>query len=367
MLNPAHLVARMGDFGFGPFVGVPCSYLGGVIAAAEDSPNADYLVANNEGEAVAVAAGLRLAGASPAVIMQNSGLGNAVNPLTSLVQTMAVPMLLLITWRGQPGRTDEPQHTLMGAITRDLLDAMSIRSEVLPDDRAGAEALLATASRHLAQRRSPFAVLVPKGTVGPYERAEPGAAAAGDPTRAEVIELITRAAPADAAVIATTGKTARELEAMCDRAGNLYVVGSMGCASSVGLGVALRSPARRVIVIDGDGAALMRLEAMATIGRLRPPNLGHVVLDNAAYESTGGQATGSPHIDFPALARSCGYPRVVSAASRAEIAECLRTVCRGTATSFGHIAIRSGSDPGLGRPTLPPPASAARFQEFVTG
>lgn len=367
MLDPSYLVAKMVDLGLGPFVGVPCSYLGGVIAAAQDSPDAEYLIANNEGEAVGIAAGLRLTGSSPVVMMQNSGLGNAVNPLTSLVQTMALPLLLLITWRGQPGHADEPQHALMGAVTPALLDQMGIRNEVLPTDEKGVEAALTAACRHMAERGSPFALVVPKQSVGQFS-VDAGAPDRTEKlTRAEVIELTIRVIPEDAVVVATTGKTARELEAGHDRSANLYVVGSMGCASSVALGVALNRPGRQVFVLDGDGAALMRLESMATIGRLSPPNLRHVVLDNAAYESTGGQATGSPLIDFPGIARACGYPSVVSATSRTEISECLSMLVRATVTTFAHLSIRSGSDPSLGRPALPPPASAARFQEFVTG
>lgn len=365
MLDPSRLVTAFEVRGFGPFLGVPCSYLGGVISAAEASPTARYLVANNEGESVAIAVGMRLAGSKPVVIMQNSGLGNAVNPLTSLAQTMAMPVLLLVTWRGQPGLVDEPQHALMGSITRSMLDDMGIRNEPMPEDHDGFERLLAEADEQLATQRLPFAFVVPRGSVAAFAAGD-GPTAGGCLTRAEVIDLVVAAVPSDAAIVATTGKTARELEVAHDRPGNLYVVGSMGCASSIALGIALQNPHRCVVVIDGDGAALMRLEAMATIGRLRPPNLRHVLLDNAAYESTGGQPTGSPDIDFVGLALSCGYDAAVSTRAPEDIARSLKEALASRGSTLLHVAVRGGSDPGLGRPALRPSAASRRFEEFLS-
>ena len=363
MIDPGILVKTMRERGFGPFIGVPCSHLGGVISTVEASGDDEYVIANNEGEAVAIAAGLRLAGAQPVVLMQNSGLGNAVNPLTSLVRTLDIPLLVLVTWRGEPGCEDEPQHRLMGAVTRDLLDLIEVPHAMLTGDGEDLGTLLDEARVHLA-RRSPYALIVPMKTIlsgarGPTGPANPL------PTRAEVIDMIVAAASPDTAVVATTGKTARELEAIADRPGNLYVVGSMGCASSVALGVALRAPYRPVVVIDGDGAALMRMEAMATIGRLRPPNLTHLLLDNGAYESTGGQPTGSSGVDLPLLAQACGYPRVHGASTAEDIDHAVRAAMGADELAFAHLAIRIGSDPGLGRPSLAPPAAAARFEAFL--
>lgn len=357
-----------------------------MISAAEASTSAKYVIANNEGEATAIAVGMRLAGVQSAVIMQNSGLGNAVNPLTSLAQTLRVPVLILVTWRGRPGSPDEPQHELMGKITRPMLDSMRIVNELMPDDPAALQVLLARARDHMARTGTPFAIVVPKGSVGPFVPcSHPGAASEANATghanhvdqaergaarplaRAEAIAAVVTATPADAVIVATTGKTARELEAGHDRDGNLYVVGSMGCASSVALGVALEQVHRRVVILDGDGAALMRLEALASIGRIRPPNLCHLVLDNAAYDSTGAQLTGSPEIDFSAVALACGYDDAgdLRASTVAGLKRMVTSAVANDVATFRRIWIRGGSDPDLGRPQLDPPESALRFEKFL--
>ncbi|MFG2337311.1 phosphonopyruvate decarboxylase [Streptomyces yangpuensis] len=362
------LVELLRAQGHGPFTGVPCSFLGPVISCLEAEHPQEYIIAANEGEAVALAAGAVLAGRRPVVILQNSGLGNTVNPLTSLCHTLRLPVLLLVTWRGRPGRPDEPQHELMGRITQDMLTSMGVRNEVLPDDPALLAQRLDVAAGHMAGTGLPFAFIVPKGAVAPYPAAAPAPApAAGPPPmkRAEAIGHIVSAMDPATLLVATTGKTARELERDWDRPENLYVVGSMGCASSVALGVALHAPGRRVAVLDGDGAALMRLEAMATIGRHAATDLCHVLLDNESYESTGGQPTASAGVDFAGIAAACGY----RAAHDVSDADALRTaVLRAQRDGGAHLVrvrIAPGSDPALGRPALAPPASAARFKEAI--
>ncbi|MEU9081124.1 phosphonopyruvate decarboxylase [Streptomyces sp. NPDC048357] len=366
-IDPALLVDGLLAAGFGPFTGVPCSFLGPVISCLEDRHPELYTIAANEGEAVAIAAGARLAGRRPVVILQNSGLGNTVNPLTSLCHTLRLPVLLLVTWRGEPGRPDEPQHELMGRITPELLTAMEIRHEPLPGDAELLAERLRAADAHMAATGLPFAFVVPKGAVAPYRGGSSAPApAAGLMLRAEAIGEVADAAGERSLLVATTGKTARELERDRDRPENLYVVGSMGCASSVALGVALHAPDRRVVVLDGDGAALMRLEAMATIGRLAPGNLLHVLLDNEAYESTGGQPTGSGRLDFAAMATACGYRATADVADAPALRTALRTAVATAGPTLIRVRIAAGSDPGLGRPALTPPLSAARFQEAIT-
>jgi phosphonopyruvate decarboxylase len=366
-LDPAQVGALFGAAGFGPFTGVPCSFLGPVISYLQDQHPDRYLTAANEGEAVAIAAGARLCGQHPVVILQNSGLGNAVNPLTSLCHTLRLPILLLVTWRGQPGRPDEPQHQLMGRITADLLTAFEVRNEVLPASLAELRQRLHAARTHMHVTGRSFAFVVPKGAIAPYAAPVPsGPDGTGQfMLRSAALGHVLRVVGEKALVIATTGKTARELERDWDRAGNLYVVGSMGCASSVALGVALNAPGRPVIVLDGDGAALMRLEAMATIGRLGPPNLLHIILDNRAYESTGGQPTGSQHVDFPGIALACGYRRAVEVTSAESLIAELSRQLAGDGPALLRVRVAAYSDPGLGRPSLPPPASAARFAQAV--
>ncbi|WP_327703221.1 phosphonopyruvate decarboxylase [Streptomyces decoyicus] len=366
-LDPAVIVRTFREAGLGPFSGVPCSFLGPVISCLQQEHPADYLTTANEGEAVAIAAGARLAGRLPVVILQNSGLGNAVNPLTSLCHTLRLPVLLLITWRGRPGSPDEPQHELMGRITPGLLTAMEIRHEVLPAEQAALAERLGSAVDHMRSTRLPYAFVVPKGLVAPYEG--PDARPAPRPERmlrTEAIAEVMRAVDARTPVIATTGKTARELERDWDRPENLYVVGSMGCASSVALGVALHAPARQVVVLDGDGAALMRMEALATIGRAGPAGLVHVLLDNEAYDSTGTQPTGSAATDFAAVAAACGYRSTADVDDAAGLRAALAEARPGApGPRLIRVRIAPGSDPRLGRPALSPPDSAARFQEAI--
>ncbi|OKH99749.1 hypothetical protein A6A06_21970 [Streptomyces sp. CB02923] len=366
-LDADEVVTAFRDRGFGPFTGVPCSFLGPVISCLQDRYPDDYLVAANEGEAVALAAGARLAGRHPVVILQNSGLGNAVNPLTSLCHTLRLPVLLLVTWRGRPGAPDEPQHELMGQITPELLTAMNVRHEILPDTAEELAKRLRTASAHMEATGLPFAFLVPKGAIAPAPRT-PDQPSGESRTllRSEAIGHVMEVLGGRSLVVATTGRTARELERDWDRPGNLYVVGSMGCASSVALGVALHAPSKHVVVLDGDGAALMRLEAMATIGRTAPPNLLHIVFDNGAYESTGGQPTGSGHVDFAAVARACGYGSAAEAADPEALSAALSRPPSGDGPALLRVHVAPYSDPGLGRPALPPPASAARFSAEVT-
>ncbi|WP_051888220.1 phosphonopyruvate decarboxylase [Streptomyces seoulensis] len=367
-LAPSAVVDLLRDRGFGPFTGVPCSFLGPVITCLETEHPQDYVIAANEGEAVAIAAGARLAGRSPVVILQNSGLGNTVNPLTSLCHTLRLPVLLFVTWRGRPGSPDEPQHELMGEITPGLLTTMGIRNELLPDDPARFAERLDAAAEHMAATGLPFAFVVPKGAIAPYPKhtAEPAACRPELMLRAEAISQVVEAMDPGTLLVATTGKTARELERDFDRPENLYVVGSMGCASSVALGVALYAEGRPVAVLDGDGAALMRLEAMAAIGRRQHTGLTHILLDNEAYESTGGQPTASAGVDFCAIATACGYRATYDVSDAGELRSAVRRAQRDGGPQLIRVRIAPGSDPRLGRPALRPPQSAARFMEAVS-
>ncbi|MFE4516757.1 phosphonopyruvate decarboxylase [Kitasatospora sp. NPDC056783] len=361
-LPAAEVAQTLLDAGVGPFYGVPCSFLGPLISVLEEQHPGEYWAAGNEGEAVSLAAGARLAGRRPVVILQNSGLGNTVNPLTSLCHTLRVPVLLLVTWRGRPGQPDEPQHQLMGRITPELLDAMETRWELFPTDLTELAAALERADAHMRETGLPFAFIVPKGALLPHTPAEAEAAPAeGLALRSEAIAAVVGACDRDTLLVATTGKTGRELERDWDRDGNLYVVGSMGCASSIGLGVALNAPERFVTVIDGDGAVLMRMEAMASIGRSTATRFTHVVLDNGAYESTGGQPTFSAGVDFGAVAAACGYRSQTLVDGLVELGEAVRRAQAEPGPHFIRALIRSGSDAALGRPALAPPESAARF------
>jgi phosphonopyruvate decarboxylase len=316
-LAPGALYQTLRSRGVDLFSGVPCSYFGGLLDAAER--DARYVAAANEGVALATAAGSALGGRCCMVLTQNSGLGNLVNPLASLAATFGIGIPLLISYRGDPaGEADEPQHELAGAATEPVLDALRVPAWRLPRDLAGAGAVLDAVLGQVAEGRCAAALLA-KGTIAP---ARPAPAAAPGPACLPPSEALAVIAGqlADELVVATTGYTSRRLFAIGDRPGNFYMQGSMGHAISIGLGLALARPDRRVVVLDGDGACLMHLGALGTVTDQSPANLTHIVLDNGGYESTGGQRVprGARHLDQVAL--NLGYRNCARVASATALA-----------------------------------------------
>ncbi len=356
------------------YTGVPCSYLTPLINGVASSRALSYVGAASEGEAVAIAAGAWLAGQDTVVMCQNSGLGNAVNPLTSLNHPFRIPTLLICTWRGEPGRKDEPQHALMGRITPDLLRTIDVPQGVFP--RTEAEIGPALDAAYAAMHDgTPFALIMHEGSVAPTALDEPSRAplppgqfedhrGGGLPARVAVLERLLAVIPDSAAVVATTGKCGRELFTLADREQHLYQVGSMGCATGMGLGVALHTP-RRVVVLDGDGAALMKLGTLATVGAYRPGGLIHVLLDNGVHDSTGGQATSSPVVDFPAVALACGYRATFACDDVPGFERAFRAALSAEGPALLHVRIRPGSMETLGRPTVAPHEVARRFRAFL--
>ncbi|MES9855380.1 MAG: phosphonopyruvate decarboxylase [Sedimenticola sp.] len=374
MIEASTFVTAALGHGFRLYSGVPCSYLKPLINYVIGSEELRYVGAANEGDAVAVAAGAHLGGQRSVVILQNSGLGNAVSPLTSLTYTFRIPVLLIPTLRGEPGGApDEPQHALMGRVTTQLLDLMEIPWEAFPSEPGEVEPALARAVEHMEQTGRPYALVMHKGSVAAtgLHRQEtrempvvtPAENNAACSTRQEILRALQDTLAPDDVVLATTGYTGRELYACGDRPNQFYMVGSMGCVASLGLGLALARPERRIIVLDGDGAALMRLGAFCTLGHERPPKLVHIVLDNGMHESTGGQATVSPTVNFTALAAAAGYPRVCSVTT----GDGLRTELnqRTPALSFVHVPITPGIPDELPRPDLAPVEVAQRLRNFL--
>jgi phosphonopyruvate decarboxylase len=308
-------------------------------------------------------------------MFQNSGLGNAVNPLTSLTWTFRIPILLIVTWRGEPGgHADEPQHELMGQITPRMLELMDIPWAFFPDSEAAIAPTLDAAVASMQASQRPHALVMRKGSVADSvlggrlrePAARQPAAVSRRPASARRHDMLTAIRAADSGqdvLVATTGYMGRELYALGDRANQLYMVGSMGCAVSLALGIALTQPRRRVIAIDGDGAALMRLGALSTVGYQRPDNLVHIVIDNGQHESTGGQATVSPHVDFCAIAAACGYPRVATASEPAELAALLGAPAAGPL--FIHVPVLPGVPANLPRPVITPAEVAARLRRHL--
>jgi len=375
VIEAGHFIAAALRRGFGLYTGVPCSYLTPFINHTINSGELRYIAAANEGDAVAIAAGAELGGRPAVVMFQNSGLGNAVNPLTSLTWTFRIPVLLIVTWRGEPGgHADEPQHELMGAITPQLLELMGIPWAPFPEEESRVGPALDRAMAHMQGERRPYALVMRKGSVASTSLS---AAPRRPPSRP--VTTVSRPAPAGqrqavlAAIraaagdrdplVATTGFTGRELYALGDTANQLYMVGSMGCAVSVALGLAVARPERRVVAIDGDGAVLMRLGALTTVAAESPLNLIHVLIDNGQHESTGGQATVSPGVDFCAIAAGAGYPAVMAAAEASDVRALLAD--RTPGLRFLHVPVLPGVAANLPRPAMPPAAVAERFRAWL--
>ncbi|MEH1787948.1 MAG: phosphonopyruvate decarboxylase [Nostoc sp.] len=390
MIQAEEFVEAARNLGFGWYSGVPCSFLTPFINYVINDVQLKYISAANEGDAVAIATGAAIAGKSAVVMMQNSGLGNAVNPLTSLTYIFRIPLLLICTLRGDvydglrlPNLQDEPQHELMGQITDKLLETMTVPWEFFPTDAAEIEPVLQRATAYMQQERRPYALIMRKGTIAPHaltrssipERENSNSAhiqqnffrdrkeqrISRSEALARIVELIDAK---NTVVIATTGYTGRELFASKDSANHLYMVGSMGCASSMALGLSLARPDLKVVVIDGDGAALMRMGNFATIGTYGGANLIHILLDNEVHDSTGAQATVSAGISFAKIAEACGYGLTLAGNDPA-LLDNLFTEDTNTRPKFAHLKIRPGTLEKLPRPNLTPEAVLQRFIKYI--
>ena len=385
MIEAKDFVGAARERGFHWYAGVPCSYLTPFINYVLQDGSLHYLSMANEGDAVAFIAGVTLAGDAAwphgrgIAMMQNSGLGNAVSPLTSLTWTFLLPQLLIVTWRGQPGVADEPQHALMGPITPQLLDTMEIAWELFPTDAADIAAALERAIAHMDATGRPYCLLMQKGSVAPFElvpRAAPerkirpmggvAAAAGGElrtsrASRTDALRAVVDGTPANTTVVlASTGFCGRELFAIEDRPNHLYMVGSMGCVLPLALGLALARPDLQIVAVDGDGAALMRMGAFATVGAYGPPNLRHLLLDNGAHDSTGGQATVSPSVCFAQIASACGYAESVEL-NRLELLAGWLAQAPLAGPRFARFLIHTGVPAGLPRPSMSPVAVKRRL------
>ncbi len=376
MIEAENFVTALREGGFRLFAGVPCSHLAPLIDFVIDSPHCDYVGVANEGDGIAVACGAELAGRRSVVLFQNSGFGNAVNPLTSLALPFRIPVLLLVTHRGAPERAaDEPQHDTMGRITPQLFELMRIPWEPFPAAAADVPGSVARAIGHMDATGTPFALVVPRGALASYtlrtkapERRLPSPSAPAGPAPPplapdDALAAIRAGAGQRAGLLATTGFTGRALYRLGDRPNQLYMVGSMGCVASLALGLAKARPQTRFVAIDGDGALLMRMGALATIGFERPANLTHVVLDNGVHDSTGAQATVATRVDFAAVAQACGYPRVVRARDAEELRRAVGSEEPGP--TLVHAYTNPRPDRRLPRPTVSPAEVAARFRSWL--
>ncbi len=372
------------EHGFHLFTGTPCSYLKPFINQVIDDPSLEFVGTTNEGDAVALATGAWLGGRRSVVMFQNSGLGNAVNPLTSLSQIVKAPFLGIVTLRGEPGGPkDEPQHKLMGSITTDLLSLMEIPWSYFPQESSEVTKAFSHAEKMMEENKTPFFFVMKKGSVDSYElqsslkeyitkeynaRVNKKRTGKIEFTRTQALTTIKETLGDKSVYIATTGKTGRELFTLGDTENQLYMVGSMGCALPLGLGITTTEYKNPVCVIDGDGAILMRMGNMALAGQMKPKNLLHIVLDNGIHDSTGGQRTFSETIDFCEVALHCGYDSSWELDSLDALESTLRTVIQKNNESGLHFIrffIRPGSPAQLARPTVQPLDVAMRLKKYI--
>jgi phosphonopyruvate decarboxylase len=344
------------------FTGVPCSVFKEVIAYLEQ--NEDYLIAGNEGEAMGIAAGISLSGRVPAVFMQNDGLGNAVNPLSSLQKLYEFPTLLAISWRGEPGKKDAPQHVWSGKTLLDLLKVFEIDYMVLEPDLESCKEKISGLIRSIKEKNRVGAIICKKGVFDKEKVSRHR-----DETllsREEAISVILDEVDDNTALFSTTGKPSREIYKLKDRNNNFYVVGSMGCTGSIAFGY-YKKTGNKTVVFDGDGAVLMHMGTLATIGYYQPEKFLHICLDNETYESTGGQTAVSAVIDLSEAARACRYRKVARVKSAGEIRGFIREWNQKPQLSFLHIKVKNVTDPDLGRPKESPVDLKKRFMASLHG
>lgn len=362
MISPKFFIDTLKESGIDFFAGVPDSLLKNICAYIADNIDDKHnIIAANEGGAIALAAGYHLAtGKVGCVYMQNSGEGNVINPLASLTdkEVYHIPVLLLIGWRGRPGIHDEPQHVKQGKITTGLLNVMGINYEVLSKEEEIASKQIAKAIQSINETGEAFALVVEKDTFDTYALQN---VVKNELTmsREEAIQTVTETLSDDDIIVSTTGMISRELfefrEQMQKGHGNDFLtVGSMGHASQIALGIALQKPDRKIFCYEGDGAVLMHLGSMAITASKRPQNFYHIVFNNGAHDSVGGQSTVALDIDLPAIAKAVGYASICSVDNLADLQVALRGFKNLPAPALLEVKVKKGNRKDLGRPTTTP-------------
>ncbi len=355
------------------FAGVPDSLLKDFCAYLTDNVSGKKnIITANEGNAIALAAGHYLATKNIGVVyMQNSGEGNAINPLVSLADpdVYSIPMLLVVGWRGEPGKKDEPQHVKQGKITLDLLETLGIPYSILSEDGENLNIVLNKAKDYLVSNSAPYALVVKKGTFESYSL-QTKKITNFELNREEAIKTVVPLLEDNAVIVSTTGKTSRELfelreELKHGHEKDFLTVGSMGHSSSIALGIALAQPERPVYCFDGDGALIMHAGSLAIVGQKRPQNFTHIIFNNFAHDSVGGQPTAADVIDIPQLALASGYIVAFSAQSKEETKSRLVEMRSMKGPTLLEIKVNKGARKKLGRPTTTPKENKKSFMTFL--
>ena len=372
MIRPEFFIEALREKGIDCFAGVPDSLLKNICAYITDHFDAAHnIIAANEGAAVGLAAGHYLATGLPAcVYMQNSGEGNIINPLASLTdqEVYNIPVLLLIGWRGRPGVHDEPQHVKQGKVTTGLLNVMGVNYEVLSKEEDKAAKQIEKAAKALANKEV-FALVIEKDTFEDYKLQN---VEVNDltMTREEAIQTVAAALGEKDCIVSTTGMISRELfeyRAAMNQGHerDFLTVGSMGHASQIALGIAMAKPDRKVWCFDGDGAAIMHMGSMAIVANKAPKNYVHVVFNNGAHDSVGGQPTVGLKIDLPAVAKAVGYKNAFSVDNKEDMLECLKALRLVEGPVLLQVCVKKGNRKDLGRPTTTPIQNKEALMDFL--
>ena len=372
MIRPEFFIEALREKGIDCFAGVPDSLLKNICAYITDHFDASHnIIAANEGAAVGLAAGHYLATGQPAcVYMQNSGEGNIINPLASLTdkEVYNIPVLLLIGWRGRPGVHDEPQHVKQGKVTTGLLNVMSVNYEVLSKEEDKAAKQIEKAAKALANKEV-FALVIEKDTFEDYKLQN---IEVNDltMTREEAIQSVAAALGEKDCIVSTTGMISRELfeyRAAMNQGHerDFLTVGSMGHASQIALGIAMAKTDRKVWCFDGDGAAIMHMGSMAIVANKAPKNYVHVVFNNGAHDSVGGQPTVGLKIDLPAVAKAVVYKAIYSVETKEYLKELLEKLKAQEGPIFLEVKVKKGNRKDLGRPTTTPIQNKEALMDFL--
>ncbi len=372
-IQPLQFFRLLADNNVDFFTGVPDSLLKQLCLCIDDNVSNDrHIIAANEGNAIALATGFHLGTSKIALVyMQNSGLGNAINPLLSLAdpEVYSIPMLILIGWRGEPGVKDEPQHVKQGRIQLNLLDSINLPYNIISSDDTDWKQKITKGIDIAISENRPYAIVVKKGTFEKYNILE-DKVETEIMTREEALKIILKYIPNNAVIVSTTGKTSREIFEIREKNNephfkDFLTVGSMGHCSSIALGIALSQTKRKVICIDGDGAFLMHLGALATVAKIQPNNFYHILMNNCVHESVGGQETGIDSIDVKGIVRSTNYKNIIGIDTIDGLSKNMTNFFKNIGPGFLEIKLNPGSRTDLGRPTIKPIDNKRNLIEFL--
>lgn len=378
MIGPKFFYDTLASYDISFYAGVPDSLLKNLCAYITDHADAEHnIIAANEGGAMGLAAGHYLAtGQIPVVYMQNSGEGNIINPLASLTDpdVYNIPVLLVIGWRGKPGVHDEPQHVKQGKVTTGLLNVMGIDYTVLSKEEDRAKVQIKKAVEYMQRTNECYALVIEKDTFEDYQLVNNQSPVILNLSREEAIQTVAAALGEKDCIVSTTGMISRELfeyrtQMNQGHERDFLTVGSMGHASQIALGIAIAQHDRRVWCFDGDGAAIMHMGNMAIVASKAPVNYIHVIFNNGAHDSVGGQPTVGLKIELPVVAKAVGYPHTYSVSTKEELEKLLTSSILRQVSCDGPILIevkvKKGNRKDLGRPTTTPVQNKEALMSFL--